>query len=205
MNNSTDNNSTNSSQIEGMRYPWMVEDGMEQGHLAIMCVSIVLSFGTLCTNGLLITAVLKFKQLHTPGNILIANLSFTDVVRALILATIVQLTNYEYNVAHDIVVGVVDKEYLCCIRIFTAFLTFTSLAFYMLISAECFIAVTFPFWHERYVNNTKAILISVLVCCYHHRTSHRMGFLGIPRRCADQNIGLLKGGIKEQLSTQCSC
>ncbi|CAH1795372.1 unnamed protein product [Owenia fusiformis] len=144
-------------------YNWQNETNASSVHIGLMCVSGIIFVPLILTNGLLITVVFKNKHLQKPPNIIILNMAIADLLQALFGIPIRELMIYEYDIARDIVLGTVDKKYICILRIFfTLLATGGALFFFVTLAIERFVAIVLPFRYDRWMCKRNTIILTLM-------------------------------------------
>ena len=118
--------------------------------LLISIIAVLVMFGILFSNSLVIASVIKFKDLHTVPNIFIANLAAADILSGIFIPVFHVFVIFHERVA------------FCYIYIYSATIpVFASLIFLMLIAVERTLCIAKPFFYQRNMTVSRASLLSV--------------------------------------------
>ncbi|CAH1784678.1 unnamed protein product [Owenia fusiformis] len=144
-------------------YNWQREVDTRNVHIGLLCWAVVIFVFMILNNGLLITVVLKHEYLQTPPNIIVLNIAIVDFIQGLFGIPIREAMTYEYDIARGLVLGMVDKKYVCFLRIFFTLLsTGGELFLFATLAIERFVAIVLPFRYDRWMCKRNTILLSLL-------------------------------------------
>ncbi|CAH1795959.1 unnamed protein product [Owenia fusiformis] len=158
-----DENSTQEHNVSRHMYTWQNEPDTSAVQIGLMIVVAVIFIFIILNNGLLVTVVLRHKHLQTPPNIIVLNIAIADLFQGIFGIPIREMMTYEYDIARDITLGIVDKRYVCFLRVFLTLLgTGGALFLFVALAIERFVAIVLPFRYDRWMCKSNTIILSLM-------------------------------------------